>query len=178
MNRFRSAPRFRKSFGIAIARDNILYITEALLDPVVVVFSVWIVASMYEGGLKPPYLILSVILFSLTFPSSSKITLTAGEVVSNTFVNWVFISGLLVAFGLATGYLSYFPAAAILSWLLMTPVMMLMAIFALRPLQDCSLWFDLRPPQSLSRLSSAAALVQGASGSPEPVDGVILPPRF
>ena len=132
MNRFRSAPRFRKSFGIAIARDNILYITEALLDPLVVVFAVWMVASMYEGGLKPPYLILSVILFSLTFPSSSKITLTPGEVISNTFVNWVFISGLLVAFGLATGYLSYFPAMAILSWLWMTPVLMLMAIFALR----------------------------------------------
>jgi putative colanic acid biosynthesis UDP-glucose lipid carrier transferase len=131
--RYRSAPpRLRRAFGVAIARDNLLYIAEALLDPLVVVFSVWMIATMYEGSLHPPYLILSVILFSLTFPGSTKINLSTGEVVSNTLVNWILIAGLLVAFGMATGYISYFPTAAIIAWAWMTPVFMLMAIFGLR----------------------------------------------
>ena len=132
MNRYKPAPRFRKAFGVAIARDNLLHITEALLDPVVVVLAIWMIADSYEGGLPPPYLILSVILFSLTFPSSSKINLSAGEVVSSTLVNWVLIAGLVVGFGLATGYISYFPAKGILTWLWLTPMLLLMAIFLLR----------------------------------------------
>ena len=132
MNRYKPAPRFRKAFGVAIARDNLLHITEALLDPVVVVFAVWMIANSYEGSLHPPYLILSVILFSLTFPSSSKINLSAGEVVSSTLVNWVLIAGLVIGFGLATGYISYFPAKAILTWLWLTPMLLMMAIFLLR----------------------------------------------
>ena len=132
MNRYSHAPRFRKAFGVAIARDNLLHITEALLDPVVVVLAVWMIANSYEGSLRPSYLILSVILFSLTFPSGSKINMTPGEVVSNTFVNWVLISGLVIGFGLATGYLSYFPAKAILTWLWLTPMLLLMATFLLR----------------------------------------------
>jgi putative colanic acid biosynthesis UDP-glucose lipid carrier transferase len=132
MNRYRHAPRFRKAFGVAIARDNLLHITEALLDPVIVVLAVWMIADSYEGSLRPSYLILSVILFSLTFPSGSKINMTPGEVVSNTFVNWVLISGLVIGFGLATGYLSHFPAKAILTWLWLTPMLLLMATFLLR----------------------------------------------
>lgn len=134
MNRSKpaSAPRLRKAFGVAIARDNILYITEALLDPLVIVATLWFIALSKEDSLSPAYLILSVILFSLTFPSSSKITLTAREVVSHTLLNWFMIAGLLLAFGLASGYLSLFPFDAIVSWLWMTPACLLLAIFGLR----------------------------------------------
>ena len=132
MNRYRSTPLGRNGFGIAIARDSLLYTTEALLDPIVIVFTLWIVAFVQEGGLASAYLILSLILFSLTFPSSSKINLTPWEVVNNLLINWIILAGLLISFGIATGYISLFSPGAIISWLWLTPICQLIAVFGLR----------------------------------------------
>ncbi len=132
MNRYSPASGLRKALGVAIARDNILYITEALLDPLVMVLTLWLVGFMHEQALRPPYLILSIILFSLTFPGGSKVGPTRGEVINNTLVNWALVAGLLIAFGLATGYLSLFAPDAILFWLWLTPTCLLLAIFGLR----------------------------------------------
>lgn len=132
MNQYRPATLGRNGFGIAIARDSILYTTEALIDPLVIVFTLWIVAIVQEGGLAPAYLILSLILFSLTFPSSSKINLTPREVANNVLINWIIIAGLLITFGIATGYLSLFSLDAIICWLWLTPVCQLAAVFGLR----------------------------------------------
>jgi Undecaprenyl-phosphate glucose phosphotransferase len=127
----RSAPLRRNGFGMAIARDNILSTTEALLDPLVIIFTLWIVAFAQEG-LAPAYLILSVILFSLTFPGSSKINLGAWEMVGNIIINWIIIAGLLLVFGMATGYIYLFSLSAIVLWLWLTPACQLMATFGLR----------------------------------------------
>ncbi|HEY8117851.1 MAG TPA: undecaprenyl-phosphate glucose phosphotransferase [Methylophilaceae bacterium] len=128
----RSTPIRPNGFGVAIARDNILYTCEALLDPLVIVFTLWMIASTIEGRLAPAYLILSLILFSLTFPSSSKINLSPREVVSHILINWVIIAGLLILFGIATSYIYLFPLNVILHWLWITPVCQLVAVFILR----------------------------------------------
>lgn len=132
MSRYKSPHLGRKGLGAAIARDNILYTTEALLGPLVTVLVLWAIAFLTEGGLDPAYLILSLILFSLTFPSSSKINLPKWEVVSNVVINWIIISTLLIAFGMATGYIALFSVSAILMWIWLTPVCQLAADFALR----------------------------------------------
>jgi putative colanic acid biosysnthesis UDP-glucose lipid carrier transferase len=132
MRRYKSAHLGRKGLGAAIARDNILYTTEALLGPLVIVFVLWVIAFWIEGGLDPAYLILSLILFSLTFPSSSKINLPTWEVVSNVVINWIIICTLLIAFGVASGYISLFSINAILMWIWLTPVCQLAADFLLR----------------------------------------------
>lgn len=119
-------------FGVAIARDSILFTTEALLDPLVIVFTLWMVAFMADGGLAPAYIILALILFSLTFPSSSKINLKSREVVSHILLNWVIIASLLILFGIATSYIYLFSLNAILYWFLLTPVCQVAAVFALR----------------------------------------------
>ncbi len=132
MSRYKSARLGRKGLDAAIARDNLLYTTEALLGPLVIVLVLWAIAFWIEGGLDPAYLILSLILFSLTFPSSSKINLPTWEVVSNVVINWIIISTLLIAFGMASGYISLFSVSAILMWIWLTPVCQLAADFALR----------------------------------------------
>jgi putative colanic acid biosynthesis UDP-glucose lipid carrier transferase len=132
MPRYKSAPIKRKGLSVAIARDNLLYTTEALLDPLVIVFTLWAVAFLKNGGLEPHYLILSLILFSLTFPSASKINLTSFEVVSTVMINWVIIAGLLVLFGTATDYITLFNTEAIITWAWLTPLCVLTADFALR----------------------------------------------
>jgi putative colanic acid biosynthesis UDP-glucose lipid carrier transferase len=132
MPRYKSAPIQRKGLSVAIARDNLLYTTEALLDPLVIVFTLWAVAFLKNGGLEPHYLILSLILFSLTFPSASKINLTSFEVVSTVMINWVIIAGLLLLFGTATDYIALFNTEAIITWAWLTPLCVLTADFALR----------------------------------------------
>jgi putative colanic acid biosynthesis UDP-glucose lipid carrier transferase len=132
MSLYKSAALRRNGFGVAIARDNILYTTESLLDPLVIIFTLWGIAFMQDGGLTPSYLILSVVLFSLTFPGSSKIDLTAWEVISNIAINWVIIAGLLLLFGIATGYIYMFPLEAVTAWVWLTPAYHLLAVFGLR----------------------------------------------
>jgi len=134
MSSKKASPPVRRSSGIAIARDNILSITEALLDPLIAVFSLWIVAFIQEGNLEPVYLILSLIIFSLTFPSSSKITLTPFKAIQSTLVTWVVLSGLLVLFGVTTQYIYLFSKDTVILWLILTPALQIVGLLALRVL--------------------------------------------
>lgn len=132
MNIQKSTTPIRKATGIAIARDNILYIMESLLEPLVIVLTLWGVGIWDEGTLTPPYIILSVILFSLTFPSGSKISKDPWRVIRNTILSWLLLAGIVLAFGLATGYINIFPQDALIMWLWLTPTCQLIAVFALR----------------------------------------------
>jgi putative colanic acid biosynthesis UDP-glucose lipid carrier transferase len=90
------------------------------------------VAFWDEGNLTPPYLILSIILFSLTFPCESKINKTPWEIIKNTAVSWTLIAGLLIMAGKVTGYINIFSPRAVELWLWLTPVCLLLSIFGLR----------------------------------------------
>jgi len=127
-------PPLRKASGIALARDNILSITEALIDPLIAVFSLWIVAFIQEGDLEPVYLILSLIIFSLTFPSSSKITLTYFKGIRNILLTWAVLSALLILFGLSTQYIYLFSKETIVLWLILTPALQVVGLVALKML--------------------------------------------
>ena len=124
--------RLRNSFGAANARDNILYLSEALLDPLAIVFTLLTIGYARDEAFSPAYLLLSVILFSLTFPGGPKVAPAVHEVIGNALFNWLLIAGLLIAFGLASGYISAFPSDAIVTWLWLTPLCLVLAIFLLR----------------------------------------------
>jgi putative colanic acid biosynthesis UDP-glucose lipid carrier transferase len=145
MIRQKSTTPIRKATGIAIARDNILYIVESLLEPLVMVLTLWGVALWDEGNLTPPYLILSVILFSLTFPSGSKISKSPWRIVRNTIFSWILLAGLVLTFGFATGYINTFSSSALELWLWLTPICQLLAIFGLRA--SAPLLLKLQGPQ-------------------------------
>jgi len=132
MSRYKSAPLRRQGLSVAFARDNLLYVIESLVDPLVIVFTLWAVAFIKDGGLQPAYLVLSLILFSLTFPSSSKFNLTSWEIFSNVIINWLIITSMLILFGTATGYIELFPNEIITLWVCLTPLCQLGADFALR----------------------------------------------
>jgi len=132
MTRHHSTPPIRKASGIAIARDNILYVVESFLEPLVIVFTLWTVAMLYGGKLTPPYFMLSVILFYITFPSSSKLHKTPWKVFRNIVLSWSLLASLVLGFGLMTGYSTPFPPGAIKLWLWLTPTCQFVAVFALR----------------------------------------------
>jgi putative colanic acid biosynthesis UDP-glucose lipid carrier transferase len=104
-----------------IATDDLLSAVEAMLDPGVLVASLWALALWFEGELAPPYLILSVIVFSITFPGTSRLQLSLPRVATDIVFNWLWIAGLLLLTGFATRYLREFSNDAIVTWLWVAP---------------------------------------------------------
>ena len=59
--------------------NNMLSAVEAILDPAALTLSLWAVSASIEGELLPPYLILAVIVFSITFPAPRVCNPASGE---------------------------------------------------------------------------------------------------
>jgi putative colanic acid biosynthesis UDP-glucose lipid carrier transferase len=105
-----------------IGRDNILGSIESLIGPSALVFSLWAIALYYfEGQLPPPVLILSVLVFALTFPGPTHLQSTLGRVVLDISFNWLWVAGLMFAMGVATGYIREFTRDMLLTWLWVAP---------------------------------------------------------
>ncbi|MBK1678894.1 undecaprenyl-phosphate glucose phosphotransferase [Rhodocyclus tenuis] len=102
-------------------RDNLLFVVESLLAPLLLVISLWGIALYEEGELSPPYLILAVIAFSLAFPGSSRLGKPLWRVFSETALCWGWIAVLLLFLGFATGYIKQFSVQAIVAWLWVAP---------------------------------------------------------
>lgn len=122
----------RESRSAGLGRSHLFKVVEALLDPVVLVFSLWAVAWHFEGAVGPAYLILSVIVFSLTFPGNTQLRLPIGKVLFNIVFQWVWIAGLLLLLGLATEYFYDFSTAVVFNWLWVAPLAQTGAHLALR----------------------------------------------
>jgi putative colanic acid biosynthesis UDP-glucose lipid carrier transferase len=118
--------------GISIARDNILFIIEAFLQPVTIVLALWGLYFHFYGELSPLCLTLSLILFLLNFPAHSNIHAPDLESITNVLISWFSIAGFILAFGWFTGYIGMFSIKVTICWLLVTPAFQLFAIFMLR----------------------------------------------
>ena len=132
MNKQKTTPPIRKNASIAAGRDNILYNTESLLEPLVMMFTVWALAFWFEHQLTTPYFLLSAFLFYITFPCSSKLHMPTWQVIRNISLTWLFIASIILSFGAITGYLKLFTTQAILVWMWLTPTIQILAVFALR----------------------------------------------
>jgi len=105
-----------------IGRDNILGTIESLVGPSALVFSLWALALYYfDGELPPPVLILSVLVFALTFPGPTHLQSSLGRVMLDISLNWLWVAGLMFAMGVATGYVREFTRDMLLTWLWVAP---------------------------------------------------------
>ena len=107
---------FRKATRLTIGRDQILNLIEFFLEPLVLVVSLWIVALVMEGRLAGHEMILSLIVFSLTFPGSSRLTMTPWRLARHIVLGWFALSGLLWLFGYASRYVEYFECDVLVTW--------------------------------------------------------------
>lgn len=105
-----------------LGKDNLLSFLEAGLEPMSLVLSLWAVAFYFEGGLNGPYLILSVIVFSVTFPGLPRLNDSWFGIVGSVSLNWCWTATLLILTGIGTGYLREFSGRAVLAWLLIAPI--------------------------------------------------------
>jgi putative colanic acid biosynthesis UDP-glucose lipid carrier transferase len=129
-----AASRFRRASTLTIGRDNLLDIAEALLEPLALVVSLWMVTVYFEGELLPQYLILSVVLFALTFPGSARLDQPFWQAARNIVVGWVLLAALLMLLGYASRYLRIFPKNLVLTFLWVAPLSQIAAHLLIRVL--------------------------------------------
>jgi putative colanic acid biosynthesis UDP-glucose lipid carrier transferase len=114
--------------------DSLLSLIESMLSPTVLVLTLWAIAYQFEGELAPAYLMLSVLVFALTFPSRSRLNGSAWSAAANVVINWTWISALLALTGFATGYYRQFSQNALITWFFLAPAAELGANLLLRKL--------------------------------------------
>jgi putative colanic acid biosynthesis UDP-glucose lipid carrier transferase len=127
-----SIPLIRRASGITLARDNILSITESLMEPLFAVFALWIVAIVQEGQVGPIYLFLSIILFLMLYPGRGKVGLPISKAVQDILFTWIILAGLLLLFASSTHYLYLFSKETVILWLILTPSLQILGLVALK----------------------------------------------
>ncbi len=129
----RAAPvTFRKAARIPVGRDQLLDTIELLIDPLVLSLSLWVITFWVEGYLAPRYVILSLIVFSLTFPGSTYLNDKIWRLLRGVLVSWGVIAGLMFAFAYGSGYIRYFDLNLLTIWAWVAPLSVVGAHLLLR----------------------------------------------
>jgi len=117
-----AATLIKRSSQAPIGRDNMLGTIESMIGPSALVFSLWAIALYhFDGRLPPPVLILSVLVFALTFPGQSHLQSSFGRVALDIAINWGWVAGLMLAMGIATGYVKEFTQDMLVTWFWAAP---------------------------------------------------------
>ncbi|MEO7559851.1 MAG: undecaprenyl-phosphate glucose phosphotransferase, partial [Nitrosospira sp.] len=112
--------------------NNMLSAVETFLDPMALMLSLWLVSAGLEGELLPPYLILAVIVFSITFPGTSRLQYSIKRLVFDVLYSWFWVVLLLLLLGFATGYIAEFSSQALITWFWVAPLSQIGVHLALR----------------------------------------------
>src|SRR5664279_6362735 len=121
----------RRTSG-SLGKNKLLPAIEAILDPVVLAFSVWMISIVYEGVLLSDYLILSALVFAITFPGTSHLQSSLGRMMSGVFISWILIASTLLLLGFVSKDLDEFSKPALITWLWAAPLCQIGARLALR----------------------------------------------
>ena len=105
-------------------------LAQAVLDPLVAV-GVLVLATLAVGEtFQGPYLILALIVFSLTFPGAPLKGTSLRALAGDVLAGWLVVVALLTIIGWATRTLGSFDPRVVYAWTLATPI----ALFAARAL--------------------------------------------
>ena len=100
----------------------------ASVDPAVAIGTLLVSALWFEGHFDGHYLILALLVFSLTFPGGpGRERPTAARQITDILLGWFAIAGLLLLLGWASRTLDGFDARALALWVAATPVLLFAA---------------------------------------------------
>jgi len=107
-------------------------LVQAAIAPLVTIGALLISAMVFDEPPKGPYLILALIVFSLTFPGSAPKGATIRALASDVLASWLVVVGLLLFIGWATRTLDSFDPRVVYTWVIATPFALL-AVHLLMP---------------------------------------------
>jgi putative colanic acid biosysnthesis UDP-glucose lipid carrier transferase len=114
---------------------------QATLAPAIVCSSLYLIGRAYGVGFGGPYIYLAVLAVSLAIvilPSSDSMTQQVGlepvPLAAGLLFRWTVLGGVLLGVGYATKFSAEFSRRVILTWLLITPALLILGNLALREL--------------------------------------------
>jgi putative colanic acid biosynthesis UDP-glucose lipid carrier transferase len=99
-------------------------LVQAVLEPFIAETALLAVTLAFGESFGGAYLILALILFSLTFPGSASGTTSARALAIDVVTGWLVIVGLLLLIGWATRTLGSFDPRVLAVWALATPALL------------------------------------------------------
>jgi len=113
----------RPFFGVNRVGGPIVQLTESLVDPVAQLVSLFGLMVWYGEDQYNYYIILGILLFSLSFPGKSLIQRTLRGTFLDVLLGWAGVVTLLLFFGWATGLYRLFPSQVIVGLLWVAPLL-------------------------------------------------------
>ncbi|QDQ26663.1 undecaprenyl-phosphate glucose phosphotransferase [Chitinimonas arctica] len=111
---------------------SLLGMISSATESIVLILSLWVVAFLIEGELHSRYLVLSIIVFSITFPGSTQPPVSLFKLITDVLGSWIWTASLLLLLGFATRYFHEYPSEAIIAWLWVAPLSQIGAQLTLR----------------------------------------------
>jgi putative colanic acid biosynthesis UDP-glucose lipid carrier transferase len=106
---------------------NFSKLIRILIDPLLMIVLLFSLAISNEAKLGSHYIVLSILVFTLSFPGSWVNSNKLGKDILSTFSQWFLIVGILLFFGYATAYLYIFSQQVIMAWVFITPFVLVSA---------------------------------------------------
>ncbi len=117
---------------LALGADNVLSLVESLIGPVAIISSLLALAFYFDGEIDPAYLIVSVVVFALTYPGNSRLQRPLFGSLVDIVTSWLGIAALLLVTGWATHFIGNFTDEVVIAWLWAAPLSELAVHLTLR----------------------------------------------
>jgi len=111
----------RSSHGALKSRASALSLLQAALDPLVIILCLCACVFAFGDRFDGRYLLLILIVFSLTFPGSLSLASSDSALIREILLGWMLLVLILLFLGYATRYLGSFPRDLLLGWAAVTP---------------------------------------------------------
>jgi putative colanic acid biosynthesis UDP-glucose lipid carrier transferase len=98
-----------------------------LLEPVVALGTLAAAAAWYEVAALGPYLILALLVFSLTFPGRAPRSPGPAGIARDVLTDWILMGALLLMLGWATRTLDAFDPRVLVAWITLAPPLLFAA---------------------------------------------------
>jgi putative colanic acid biosynthesis UDP-glucose lipid carrier transferase len=130
----KAPPSFRRTSSITIDRSSLLNLIGVFVDPLICIFSLYVLVIFKESELTPPYLILSLLMFAISFPGDVQLHLSMFTKIKHIWFDWIVKVVLLAFFGYASRYLEFFDLNVLVAWFWVAPTSQIAAHLLLRQL--------------------------------------------
>jgi putative colanic acid biosynthesis UDP-glucose lipid carrier transferase len=97
-------------------------LARTMLDPVMAIVTLFGAALAFRVPFEGPYIILSLLVFSLTFPASASRGTSVGALIRQVLADWMLVVGLLLLLGWVTRTLGSVDEYVFAAWVAFTPV--------------------------------------------------------
>jgi putative colanic acid biosynthesis UDP-glucose lipid carrier transferase len=106
---------------------SVAVLVRMLLEPLVAIGTLAACASYFGEPFSGAYIILSLLLFSLTFPGQAPRGTSAAAIARDVLTGWALIVALLLLLGWATRTMGSFDERVLVAWVALTPPLMFAA---------------------------------------------------